>query len=185
MTTAKAQSVLFPILMGKVCLTTCGRLSSKTSFATHGHQRYEHFFHGNATVLEGVLVVVDVVVIIVGIGEEIVVLSKDVGCADIRRRQGGSLGCFQLKDLLGVVAEILAQFVTQIGVCVLVTNHLDGVVHTDRAVVGGDDDVGIGLGKFLEKFADRRVVEPRSGDAAVGTLIARQFTHHARLSTSM
>ena len=52
-------------------------------------------------------------------------------------------------------------------------------------MVGGDDDVGIGLGKFLEKFADRRVVEPRSGDAAVGTLIARQFTHHARLRTGM
>ena len=69
--------------MGKVCLTTCGRLSSKTSFATHGHQRYQHLFHGDASVLEGVLVVVDVIVIVVRIGEEIVVLGKDVGGADV------------------------------------------------------------------------------------------------------
>ena len=38
--------------------------------SVHGDEGHEHFFHGDAAVLEGVFVVTHVVVIVVGVGEE-------------------------------------------------------------------------------------------------------------------
>mgnify|MGYP003484022870 CR=1 FL=1 len=42
-------------------------------------------------------------------------------------------------DLLGIVGKVLAQFVAQVGVGVLVAHHFHGVVGTHGTVVGGQD----------------------------------------------
>ena len=44
------------------------------------NKRDEHFLHRDASVLEGVAIVTDVVVVVVGIGEEGVTGGKDVTC---------------------------------------------------------------------------------------------------------
>ena len=46
---------------------------------------HEHFFHTDASVLEGVFVVGDVIVVIVGIGKEVAAGGKDVRGADVGR----------------------------------------------------------------------------------------------------
>ena len=53
--------------------------------------------------LERVLVILDVVVVVVGIGEEVVLLSEDVGRADVGTGQAGTKRILYLEDLLLVV----------------------------------------------------------------------------------
>ena len=147
--------------------------------ALHRDKRHKHFLHRDATMLESVLVITDVVVVVVRIGKEVVVLCKDVGCAEVLGWQESLVRPLQFIDLLGIVREVFAQFVTQVGIGVAVANDLDRVVHTDAAVVGSNDDMSIGLCQFTEEVADGGVVEPGGGDAAVGTLVAGEFAHHA------
>ena len=128
--------------------------------ALHRDKWYEHLFHADAAMLEGVLVIAHIIVVIVRVGEEIVILSKDISRADVWRRQKGSLRCFDFIHLLLVVTEVLAQFVAQIGVGVLVANHLYRIVHPDAAMVSSDDYLGVSLGYLLEEFADRRIDKP-------------------------
>ena len=47
--------------------------------------RYEHLFHGDAAVLECVLVVAHVVIIVVGVGKEGVAGGKHVARAQVER----------------------------------------------------------------------------------------------------
>ncbi len=74
-------SVVFVCCCVGGCLACC----LSVSLALEGDEGNEHFFHGDASVLEGVAVVTDVVVVVVGIGEEGVVLGKDVGGGDVGR----------------------------------------------------------------------------------------------------
>ena len=78
--------------------------------------------------LEGVFVVTHVVVVVVGVGEEGVACGKYVCRADIGCGQMGLAGVFDFKDFLGVVVEVLAQFVAQVGIGVAVANNLHGAV---------------------------------------------------------
>ena len=69
---------------------------------------HEHFFHTDASVLEGVFVVGDVIVVIVGIGKERVSAGKDVACAHVGRRKPGFLRLSDGERLLRIVVQILA-----------------------------------------------------------------------------
>ena len=97
----------------------------------------EHLFHRDAAVLERVLVIRHVVIVVVGVGEEAVAGRKHIAGAQIGHRQLGLLGVANDKHVLGVVTEVLAQLVAQIGVGVAVAHYLDGVGAAYGAVVGG------------------------------------------------
>ena len=72
-------------------------------FGAEGDQGNEHFFEGDASVLEGAVVILDEVVVVVGIGEEVAACGKDVGRRDIGTGQSEARGLFDFVDLTGIV----------------------------------------------------------------------------------
>ena len=111
--------------------------------------------------LEGVAIVGDIVIVIVGIGEKVVACGEDIAGRQIGGWQLCAMGILDDEEVLvGIVAQILAQLVAQVGVGVAVAYNLHGVVGTDGAVVGGDDDAIVGLRKLSEQVADDAVTEP-------------------------
>ena len=128
--------------------------------------------------LEGVFVVGHIIIIVVGIGEEAVARRKYVGRADVGLGQEGRLRIADGEEFLAVVAQTLSQFVAQVGVGVAVADNLHRFLHAYRTVVGGDDDLVVAFGKNLEQVGKDAVLEPRQRDAAVGTLVVGQLTHH-------
>jgi len=135
--------------------------------------------------LERVLVVGDVVVVVVGIGKERVTGGKDIAGGEVWRWQEGLGRILDDKELLGVVAQVLAKLVAQVGVGVAVAHYLYRTGASDAAVVGGDDDLIVGLRHAAEEVGNDGVTEPGEGDAAVGRLVVGQLAHHARLCTGV
>ena len=135
--------------------------------------------------LEGVAVVGDIIIVVVGIGEEVVARSKDVARRQVGRGQEGLGGVLDDKEVLGVIGQILAQLVAQIGIGVAVADNLDGIGSPNATVVGGDDDAVVSLCQQAEQIGDDRMAEPRQGDGTVGRLVISQLAHHLRLSTGM
>ncbi len=76
-----------------------------------GDQGNQHFFEGDAAVLEGVGVILHVVVVVVGVGEEVVVACEYIG--------GGYVGCREAKrrrildfiDLPLAVGQVFPHFI--------------------------------------------------------------------------
>jgi hypothetical protein len=62
--------------------------------------------------LEGVPVIGDVVVVVVGIGKEIVTPGKYISCTHIRRGKEHPAGVFYLIYFARIVSEGLTQFIT-------------------------------------------------------------------------
>ena len=58
--------------------------------------------------LEGVLVVLNVVVVVVGIGEEVILRSEDVGRAEVGTWQACPNRFLYLENLFGIVGKVLA-----------------------------------------------------------------------------
>ncbi len=58
--------------------------------------------------LECVAVILDVIVVVVGVGKEILILRKDICCAEVRTGESCLLRLAYLEDFLLVVSEILA-----------------------------------------------------------------------------
>ena len=93
--------------------------------------------------LEGVFVILHVVIEVVGIGKEATSCGEDVGGGEIGGGECQSLGILYLKDFLGVVVEVFAQLIAQIGIDILVAHNANGFVRSDRSVVGSDNNVVI------------------------------------------
>lgn len=74
--------------------------SNLSVFAAQGDEWYQHLFHRDATVLEGITVVGYVVVIVVWIGNEVLVHGKDVCRREVGRGQAYATGILDFKDLL-------------------------------------------------------------------------------------
>ena len=73
----------------------------------HSYDWYEHFFHGDATVLECVAIVAHVVVVVVGVGEEAVVGGKHVACAKVGGGEMCFMWVFDCEHLFGIAVEVL------------------------------------------------------------------------------
>ena len=135
--------------------------------------------------LESILVIRHIVVVIVGIGKECVSRGKDVGRTQIRRWQLSLLGILDDENLLRVVAQILAQLVSEIGVGVTVSDDFNRFRGPYGTVVCGNDDLVVGLCQRLEEFCHDRVPEPADGQVAIGRLVAGKFPNHLRLGPGM
>lgn len=114
----------------------------------------QHLFERYTSVLEGVAVVGGVVVVVVGVGEEIVAIGKNVGRGEVWSREPELFRVLDFIHLLLVVAEILPHLVAEVGVGVFVAHHLYCVVYMDCAVVGGKHHSCTAVSHFLEKFVD-------------------------------
>ena len=135
--------------------------------------------------LECVAVVLDVVVVVVGVGKEILVLCKDICGAEVGTGESCLLWLAYLEDFTGVICQVLTQFVAKIGIDVLVAYDLYRIVAAYTAVVGGYNDGAVCLGKTAEESGYGRMAEPALGNAAVGCLVAGQFAHHAAFGACM
>ena len=135
--------------------------------------------------LEGILVVRNVVIVVVRIGEEGVSVGKDIRCTQVGSRQ---LCPFRVPDgenLLGIAGQVLAQLVAQVGIRVAVADDLDGLRGADASVVGGDHHLAVILRQSSEQFREHRVAQPALRDAAVGTLRIGELAYHLRFRPGM
>ena len=80
-------------------------------FAGKGNEWNHHLFHRDSAVLERIFVISHVVVVVVGIGEEIAVGGENIGGADVGRRQSEPFGRFYLIHLLRIVRQRFAYLV--------------------------------------------------------------------------
>ena len=135
--------------------------------------------------LEGILVVRNVVIVVVRIGEEGVSVGKDIRCTQVGSRQ---LCPFRVPDgenLLGIAGQVLAQLVAQVGIRVAVADDLDGLRGADASMVGGDHHLAVILRQSSEQFREHRVAQPALRDAAVGTLRIGELAYHLRFRSGM
>ena len=117
-------------------------------------------------------------VVVVWVSKEVVTGAEHIGAAEVGRRETGTLGLAYLKELLGGVVEVFADFEAEIGVGFTVSDDFYGVVNLNAAVVGGDDDFVAAASHGLEQLTDGRVAEPAEGDAAEGLLVADELMNH-------
>jgi len=125
--------------------------------SSQSHKRDEHLFHADAAVLEGIFVILDVVVVVVGIGKKVVLHGEDVGRADVGTRQTCPKRFLYLEDLLLIVREVLSQFVSQIRVRVAISDDFDRIVASDATVVGGQHNGTIQTRQAAEEVAHSRM----------------------------
>ncbi|MEY4316077.1 MAG: hypothetical protein RI977_1454 [Bacteroidota bacterium] len=85
--------------------------------------------------LEGVFIVVDVVVVVVGVSEEIVFRSKYKARSQVLQGQEYIMGFLHLKHFFGIVGYVFALLVAKVGVHVFIAHNLDGVFYANTAVV--------------------------------------------------
>src|SRR5690554_1206469 len=141
-------------------------------------KRNEHLFHGNAAVLEAVLVIAYIVVVIVGVGKEVVARSKNVGGRHIGLWQKDAFGLAYLVNRAGVVGQVFSLLVAQVGIGVAVAHHLYGILYPYGAVVGGYHHLYLVVGQASEQFKQGRMLEPGKGEGAVGGLVGDEFPNH-------
>ena len=137
--------------------------------------RDQHFVHRNATVLEGVAVITNVIVVVVRVSEEVALPGEDICGTQVDLRQEDLLGVFHLEDFLRVVFQVLAVLVAQVGVHLAVTKDTDGLFDVCGAVVSGDDHVAALLRDEAHHVEKAGMLEPRVHQRAVGFLVIGQF----------
>ena len=93
--------------------------------------------------LECILIVLDVIVEVVRIGEELGALREHVARADIGLREVDALRVLNDEEVTGVVAEVSAELVAKVGVGVAFAYNLYWFVDTYRPMVGSHDNVKI------------------------------------------
>ena len=135
--------------------------------------------------LEGILKIGDIIIVIVGIGEETVACRKHIRRTHIRRRQEGLGGVADGENLLGIVIEILSELIPEVGVRIAVADNLYRFVAANRTMISGENNRVVAVSQSLKQFRHHGMVEPTERDATIGTLVIGQFAHHLRLGTGM
>ena len=109
--------------------------------------------------LEGITVVGDIIIIVVGIGEERVACGKHITRGEVRSRQQSLAWFFDGEQALVVITQILAEFIAQVGIRVSVANDLDGLCTADAAVVGCHNHLIVFLCNLPEEIGYDRMAE--------------------------
>ena len=125
--------------------------------------------------LVSIAVVPYVTVGVVVVDQEIGVVGEDVTRRQVDRRQ---LDVFRAGDfiyLAGVVGQVAAGFVAQVGRGFAVAGHLHRVVDADRAVVRGDDYRVSAFREQAQQCQQVGVFEPRTGERAERGFVLGEF----------
>src|SRR5690606_34807891 len=132
-------------------------------FGRVGGKRNNHFFQRYTAVLECFVEIIDKVVVIVGIYKICVLARKDEAGADMQLWQHSGVRIFYMEYVFGDAIKVLALFIAQDRIGVAVADYLAGMLYTDGAVVGGDNQSDLLLRKPPQRFEQRRVFKPRKG----------------------
>ena len=131
--------------------------------------------------LKSVLIEVDVIVIVVGIGEELVLRCKNVRCRNVLLWQIKALRLGRLYHLVAFIPQVLSLFIAQVRIHRLVANDLEGSLHANRPVVRGDDNTGVFFGDLFQNVEQWRMNEPRFSDGAVCGFVGGEFADHGHV----
>ena len=154
-------------------------------FGFEGDEWDEHFFDRDASVLEGVAVVLGIVVEVVWVAEEIVSGTEHITAAYVWAWQSDSLWLVDDKDVFAVATECFSDLVAEVGIGIFVADDPDWVFDAYCAVVCGDDDLVSEFGDTAEEFVGRRMAEPTECEASVGGFVVGEFAHHPALCSGM
>ena len=110
--------------------------------------------------LECIPIIRDVIIIIIRISEKVIIHRKNIFTAQVWRRQTHLLWISNVKDLFGVIIQILTHFVAQIGIRVPVANDLLRTVDTNRPVIRCNHDFTTFLRQTFEQFKRSRMLKP-------------------------
>ena len=125
--------------------------------------------------LECILIVRNVVIIIIRIGEEIIIHRKYILAAQVRGGQSDLVRIADFEHFLRIVIQVLADLIAEIGVRILIAYHLQGVIHTYRPVIGRNDNPVAFPGYTLEEFQRAGMLEPGTRQAAISRFALGQF----------
>ena len=85
--------------------------------------------------LECVFVIIHVVIVVVGVGKEIVFTSKNKARSKVLQWQKYIMGFLHFVHLFGVVSDVFPLFVAEVRIHVFITHDFDWVFHSDASVV--------------------------------------------------
>src|SRR5690606_21569012 len=126
------------------------------------------FLHTHSTVLKSVFIEIYVIIVVVGVGKELILDGKNVGGGYVDLGEEKTFRAGNLHEFTAFVSEVFPLLVTQVGVHIAVANDLEGALDPDRAMVSGQDDLRLVLGDLPEGVEQWRVKEPRLGQRTVG-----------------
>ena len=110
--------------------------------------------------LESVFIIRHIIVIVVGVCEEIFARSKHITGAEVWRGKLSLARLFYDVDVARRVVEVLAELVAQVRVRVAVAHNLHRLRAAYAAVVGGYDHATIVVGERAQQVCHHRVAEP-------------------------
>ena len=137
--------------------------------------------------LESILVVIHIVIVVVGIGEEIILHGEDIGRTHIGFGKSGLFG-FSYSEYVFetfVVIQVSSLLISQIGRRVSVSNDTHGTLDSDGTVISCEDDLDVVFTQSFKGTKQRRKFKPASRDGSIGSFIGSQFTDDVHLGYSV
>ena len=92
---------------------------------------------------------------------------------------------FDFIHFFGVVGDVFTLFITEVGVHVFIAHDFDGVFHANTAMVGGYDHFAGSIGKPLQGFPKRGVLEPGGHHVSIGSFVFGQFPYDVNIGTGV
>ena len=111
--------------------------------------------------------------------------GEDIGGCQVALGKLCLLGACDFENLLRVVVEVAPCLVAQVGRRFAVADYLDGIIHADGAVVGGDDDGMAALGEHLEDGIEVGMFEPGARQGAECRFVLGQFADDFRFGAGV
>ena len=102
--------------------------------------------------LECVFVIIHVVIVVVGVGKEIVFTSKNKARSEVLQRQEYIIRFFYFIHFLWVVSDVFPLLVPEVRIHVFIAHNFDGVFHADTAVVCSNNHFARFIGEPLQCF---------------------------------
>src|ERR1700733_6296333 len=181
-----ASSSTRSILSKVVCVNfMCSKFSAFWSYtlARHPDHGDDHLFQAYATVLKGIPIIVDIVIVVIRITEKSVPPCEDERRVHRGYRQTGLLRVAKGEYLFCFVIKVAAMFVEQVRGRLLVPDHLIRCLYANAAMVRRQHEVHLFVGDLLQRGMQRAMLEPAGRDAPVADLVAGQLFQHLHFGT--
>ena len=149
------------------------------------NERYQYFFHRDTAVLEGVLIVLDIMIVVVRICEEIVGSGEDIRGKYIQTRQEYVLRLAYCKDFFLIIVQQASHLIPEVHRSLLGCLYLYSFVHSYGTVVGSNEYIHVFIAQKLQYLQKRRVCEPSLSNASVCFFVFCQLPDQIRFRPCM
>ena len=128
--------------------------------------------------LESVHIVLNILIVVVGVGEKVVAMAEDIRRGDVTAGKEDFGRVFDFENLLGIVVEQTSLFVAQVYTDTGIALDPDRVVDANGTVVCGDDDIHILAHQSFEDFGQRRMLKPAQRYRTIGLLVVGKLANN-------